>query len=75
MTLLNLFGYLADAWILSSYAVLARSGRPSAFHMANAIGCIPLIAIEITQHAYPVLPLTGTFGVLGMYGAWKERND
>lgn len=72
MTLLSISGYAADAWILFTYWLLARGGKARAFHLANAIGCIPLISIEALQHAWPVIPLTATFGVIGAWGLLKE---
>jgi len=66
-------GYLADVWILGTYALLARYGRTRPFHWANAIGCIPLLAAEGLAGLWQVMVLTGTFGVIGWLGVWKTR--
>lgn len=72
MTLVTWLAYASDVWVLSTYAWLARGGRAKPFHLANAIGCIPVIAVEISTHAWPVLPLTAVFGAAGAYGYLKE---
>jgi hypothetical protein len=66
--------YVADAWVLGTYALMARSGRTRPFHLANAVGFAPLLASEIVAHVYPPLVLTLAFGVLGWVGLWKERS-
>lgn len=70
--ILTLLAYLADVAILGTYAALA-SGRYTArpFHYANALGGAPLVLIEVTTGAWPVLPLTLTFTVLGWWGVLK----
>lgn len=72
MTALDSLGYAADGAILSTYWYLSATGKALRFHLANALGCIPLIAIEVHQAAWPVLPLTAAFGVIGTYGLWKD---
>lgn len=64
--------YVADALILGTYALAVRTGRLFWFHAANAVGFVPLCIVELAQHAYPVLPVTGTFGVLGIVGVWRS---
>lgn len=72
--ILSILGYLADAAILGAYFWMTRwPQRAIWFHWANAVGCIPLVGIEIVTHAWPVLPLTATFGVLGAYGVRRQR--
>lgn len=71
--MLTVLGYLADLWILATYALLARTGRPRAFHCANAIGCIPLLTAEALTHLWPVMLLTGAFGAIGWVGLIQDR--
>lgn len=71
MSWLDLVAYASDAWVLITYAVLARSGRARPFHWANALGAAPLLVVEVTTHAWPVLPLTVTFCTLGWVGVRK----
>lgn len=66
--MVTLVGYLADAWILGAYAMLARKGRAAPFHWANALGCLPIIATELAVDAYVPMVLTATFGVIGWLG-------
>lgn len=68
MTLLEFVAYLADAWILAAYArsVIRQDARP--FHWANAVGCLPIIGVEVITEAWPALVLTAFFGVIGIAG-------
>ena len=74
MTPLALVTYLADAVILLTYGLTLR-GHVRPFHWANALGCIPLIAVEVTTGAWPVLPLTAVFGVIGWIGVIKTKEQ
>lgn len=69
---LDIIAYVSDAWVLATYAWLARRAKPIPFHWANALGAAPLLVIEVTQKAWPVLPLTSTFCLLGWWGLWTE---
>jgi hypothetical protein len=74
MRLISILAYVADAGILGSYAWCSRwPQRLRWFHAANAVGFLPLVAVETAQRAWPVLPLTLTFGVAGAYGWWHTR--
>lgn len=73
MSLLTLLGYIADAAILGTYAVLSHTGKPRAFHWANALGGVPLVIAEVYVQLWQVLVLTGTFTLLGWYGLWTTR--
>lgn len=64
-------GYVADVAILGTYALLARTGKARPFHWANALGVFPVAAVEVVAHAWPVMPLTLTFGVLGWVGVLR----
>lgn len=71
---MNILAYIADAWILGTYALMSwRPQRVCWFHLANAIGCVPIIGIEIAGGAWPAVVLTGSFGALGWYGLWNLR--
>lgn len=65
--------HLASASILVTYALMAWRGRIYPFHVANALGAPPLLWVEVSTGAWPVVPLTATFGVLGVVGMVKER--
>ena len=71
MIVLNVFGYIADAAILGAYFWTARTGRIRPFHLANALGCFPLIALEVYAGIWPVLVITATFGAIGWFGLWR----
>lgn len=73
MSALKLLGYIADVWILGSYAVMSSSGKVRPFHWANAVGCVPLVTAEALAGLWQVVILTGTFGVLGWLGVWRTR--
>lgn len=73
MTLWSYLAYAADAWIIGAYAATTRDPRRLRwFHWANALGCVPLLVVELVTHAYPVIPITGTFGLLGWIGVAKD---
>lgn len=74
MTGLDGVAYAADAAILGSYAYLTRTGKAWWFHAANAVGFVPLMLIEVLAHAWPVLPITVTFGLLGAYGVVRGES-
>jgi len=67
--------YAADAAILGTYAFMAVRGRPTPFHWANALGAVPLIAVEISAHAWPVVPVTASFGLIGWYGVLTTKRQ
>lgn len=67
--------YVADAFILSTYGLAVFTGVARPFHWANAIGGIPLLAVEILTGAWPVVPLTATFTVLGWVGVIPRKGN
>lgn len=68
LLLVNVLAYIADVWILATYYLTTR-GRPVRwFHLANAIGCLPIIAVETWVGAWPALVLTAAFGLIGFMG-------
>lgn len=72
--MLSVLGYASTAWILLTYGVLARTGKHARdFHLANAIGCLPVIVVEVRLGAYVPLVLTAAFGALGWLGLFKGR--
>lgn len=70
--MLTAIGFVADLWILGTYALLARTGRALPFHWANAIGSVPIVFGEIVLGAYVPLVLTATFGVIGVFGVARR---
>ncbi len=65
----DVVAYVADAFILVTYFLLALRGWSVWwFNLANAVGGIPLLVIEWRQRAYPVMPLTATFTAIGWLG-------
>lgn len=71
--MLSVLGYASTAWILLTYGVLARTGKVRAFHLANAVGCVPIGIGEVLLGAYVPLVLTASFGALGWLGLFKGR--
>lgn len=71
--MISTLGYIADAWILAMYAILARGGAERPFHWANAIGCLPIIIGELILGAYVPMVLTVAFGAIGWYGLYSSR--
>lgn len=71
--MLSWLAWASTVAVLSTYAYLARTGRPLAFHWANALGCWPVMFIEINTGAWQPLALTATFGALGFVGIVKEH--
>lgn len=70
--MITALAYIADVWILGAYAVAATSGRVRWFHLANAVGCYPILAVEVVAHAWPALILTAAFGAIGTVGVARS---
>ena len=68
MIWLSALAYLADAVLISAYWWLVRGHSERPYHWANALGAVPLLAVEITARAWPLVPITGMFGVVGWIG-------
>lgn len=76
MTWLSLFVYVGDAWVLTTYTLLAfEKIKPRPFHWANAGAGVPTLTFEALVHAWPVMPLTLVFCVVGWIGVWRTRHD
>lgn len=72
--MLTVLAYLADASILITYFRMAgRPERAHQFDWANAVGCFPIIAVEVLAAAWPPLILTAAFGAIGWLGLWRAR--
>lgn len=71
--MLDALGYASGVWILTTYAVLSRTGRARPFHLANALGCVPVLITEAIGGVGPAMLLTGAFGALGWFGLWSTR--
>ena len=69
---MNYLAYAANVVILAAYWRMTRHpGDKVWFDLANAVGCIPLIAYGIASEAWALLPLTVAFGLIGAWGAWS----
>jgi hypothetical protein len=68
-----LLGYAATVVVLGSYWLSTRTHRPELFHWGNAIGFVPLGLSEAVVGAWPAFLVTIVFGVLGIWGLWRER--
>ena len=66
--MLEVGAYLADAWILSTYWILAQRGRAQPYHYANALGGALLLAFEISLKAWPVAALTAVYIIIATKG-------
>jgi hypothetical protein len=73
--ILSLLVYVSDVFVLGTYGLLAIMHERAErwFHWANALGGAPTILFELHARAYPVMPLTVTFCVLGWVGVWRTR--
>lgn len=70
--IVDIFAYVADAAILGTYAASVRdASRVRWFHWANAIGAVPIVAVEIVVAAWPPLVLTVAFGLIGCAGVLR----
>lgn len=70
--IISALAYLADAWILATYALTTRRRPVRWFHWANAVGCAPILAVEAVAGAWPPLVLTAAFGAIGCVGLLKR---
>jgi hypothetical protein len=66
--MITLLAYMADIAILGTYWLMVRGKSVKWFHLANAIGCIPLIVTEVISGAYAVIVITAAFGIIGAIG-------
>ena len=60
----------AAAWVRK----YTRSTVSHWFNWANAVGCVPLIYVEVVTGAWPALPLTLAFGLIGAFGVVTHRS-
>ena len=65
---MNWLAWVADVAILGSYYLFVSRGWERPFHWANALGCIPLLVVELQSGATQVVPVTAAFGLIGWYG-------
>lgn len=76
MTVLVWITWLATAAVLVTYFRMQRGHGSLWFDWANAIGSIPLAAMDIIVGAIPAAVVSICFGVIAWYGhavAWRER--
>lgn len=71
--MLTALSYATSVWVVLTYFMMVR-GRWSQFRfdLANAIGFVPVAALNIMAGVYPPLVLTLSFGFIGLYGTIKE---
>ena len=70
--MLTAISLIATAWVLITYWWLVKTGEQPPFNLANAIGCLPVLAVEIIARTWAPLILTATFGIVGAWGVIKE---
>lgn len=74
MLILTILAYLGDAFVLGTYIGMALGRLHSHyFHLANGLAAPALLLVEVLTGAWPVIPLTLTFGVMGWIGWWRTR--
>ena len=54
--------------VLSTYALSALTGNALPFHWANALGGIPLIAVQIRGRVFQPMVVTAAFTIIGWVG-------
>lgn len=71
--ILSIVAYVASAWCIVTYLMLAR-GKP-AFHnfVANAVGGPFICVVTTLAHAWPALVLNVFFTLAGWVGMITER--
>lgn len=66
---LNVVAWVATAAVLASYFAWTVLGKPARwFHAANALGGLPLLALNVSLGAWQIVPITATFTVVGWVG-------
>jgi hypothetical protein len=74
--MLSLAVYVGDVAVLSTYFTMTMGWlKVQPFHYANAVFGVPTLAFEISVHAWPVMPLTVTFCLVGWIGVWRTRHE
>lgn len=72
--MLKLIADIATANIIGTYVLAAlHPERQRPFHWANAIGCVPLIAVEAMAGVGQAVVLSAMFGAAGWLGVWRTR--
>jgi len=66
MNILLITAMLASLAIVSTYLGLALGWSARLFHWANAVCCVPIIALNISVGAYPSALLSFFFGAVGV---------
>lgn len=70
---LDVAAWLATAAILSSYAILGRTGRPRALNWANALGVFPLALTGALRGAWQHAAVSVIFGLIGWWAIIRAR--
>lgn len=74
LALVTILSYITSVLVIAAYAALASRGpgerdqRAFRLHLANAVGFVPTVLVEVAAHAYPPIILTASFGIIGVVG-------
>jgi hypothetical protein len=71
MVIVAIVSLLASVWVVGAYAYSVKTGKSLPMHMANAIGCWPIIVSEALVGSWAALIVTASFGVVGLVGCWR----
>lgn len=70
---MTVLSYLASACIIGAYIWSVKNPkRAFFFHLANALGGIPLLITEYVAGAYAVMPVTAAFTLVGWWGIARD---
>lgn len=73
-TVLNVLGWAASLSVITTYFTWTVFGKPARwFHAANALGGLPLLAINILVGAWQIIPITLTFTAVGWIGLLERK--
>lgn len=71
--ILTILAWAATASVLFTYAWSVRHpDKAAAFHWANALGFLPLAALNATLHAWPSVAINFGFGIPACYAVLRE---
>lgn len=71
--ILDLLGYLGAVIVLSTYAYSARKGDMRYFNIGNVVGASLMLGGQIEAGVLYGAIVTASFGCIGAYGLWKNR--
>lgn len=71
--MLTVIAWAATGAILATYLAVAAGRWPvRVFHQANALGAVPVCAVQARAGVWPGFVLTFAFGTIGLVG-WVGR--